>query len=981
MKNNLFLCFFFFLSFPGALMHCYGQGFSFNTTGVTNSTNSMVEVLGVGTAANASGLYIDQSAAVTNAVYGFRLFNTSTSSTASINKYGLDIQSTGTWNGASSNNIGLQITATGGTNNYALVVPASSGIVGIGTISPTANYLLTVSTNATIENGIRLNLASGSAGSYGININSATASYNGILVSNSTAAAVGNPTYGIGSVFSGGTASSGYLAYRSTGSKNYGLYATGGDYAGYFTNKVTITSNTSPDGIADLEIQNPATGSGNPATVSLRPNNQITTSGNAIANLNFGSSYSTSPQAQIQIIRGAASSGSTDLPTDMLFYTTPDASSAMAERMRIINSGQVGINMYPSMMLDVTSASTTASDAAIRGASTGTGVTLYGVRGSTVATGNLSAGVFGISSGTGQVYGVLGQIPNSTAANAAGVRGYAGAASGATFGVWGENASSTGNATGVYGIATAATGSTNGVWGQANSTTTDAAGVYGTAIGNGQVYGVFGSISSAVTTSGASGVIGNANGTTGQIYGVTGITMSSTGIGVIGDAKETTGLNYGVYGISRSTNGTGVIGQCTTATGVTTGVWGEVYSTTNGATAVWGYSRGASGLTYGVLGQNASSSGYGVYGNAPRYGTYGNQTNATATGSGYNTGNTYPGVYGVASTSGQGSSGDYYHFGVHGSYCDCDAVFYGRRSGGVLGSNRSSSGTLQAWGSLGYLSSGDIYYGLYCGTGASSTGAGGGGRYANPNSQNDIQNKIAIGAYGGLLGGWLRGDVYGMNIKGERYSLYIDGRAYTNDVITQVSNSGKNERSVSYVSTSTSVDIYVRGKGKLQNGKATIIFDRNYSLQLSPEEQVMVTITPVGPSNGVYVTDVSEKGFTVIENNSGTSNVEFSWIAVGIRKGYEKPEHPKEILSSDYDEKMRGVMFNENDTTRAGTSIWWDGSQLRFDNPPVKNEESNSGDSEEYILPSRPSAPAMPENKSSQKSILPAGNESQNKPK
>jgi len=114
----------------------YAQNISINTTGAANGSNSMLEVLGVGTAANASGLYVSQNAAVTNAIYGFKLFNTSTSGTASINKYGLDIQSTGVWNGASSNNYGLQVNATGGTNNYAIVVPSGGGYVGIGTTAP-----------------------------------------------------------------------------------------------------------------------------------------------------------------------------------------------------------------------------------------------------------------------------------------------------------------------------------------------------------------------------------------------------------------------------------------------------------------------------------------------------------------------------------------------------------------------------------------------------------------------------------------------------------------------------------------------------------------------------------------------------------------------------------------------------------------------------------------------------------------------------
>ncbi|MBI4931580.1 MAG: hypothetical protein HY841_12495 [Bacteroidetes bacterium] len=724
------------------------------------------------------------------------------------------------------------------TNGTERMRITSGGLTGFGTTNPittTANYLLTIKTSATIQNGIDMTLSGGSG--KGINISSASASYDGILVTNSTAS---NGLNGIGAVLSNTNIVSGYSAYRTGGGYSYGLYGINGTNAAYATNantwaaflqgRTVISSESSPTSPigTDLEVRNTTTGAAAPATVSLRQTTSLTTTGNVLTNLNFGDNYQNSPQAQIQVIRGAFSSGSTDLPTDMLFYTTPDASAAMAERMRIINSGQVGINMTPTMQLDVTSASATASDAAIRGISTGTGVTLYGVKGSVAATGSLSSGVFGIASGTGQVYGVLGQIPNSTTTNSAGVRGFVAQTTGATYGVMGEDASSDGNSA-------------------------------------------------------------------------------------------------------------GVLGQATSTTGAVNGVWGTTPSTSNGATGVYGTATGASGSTYGVLGQTSSTS-------SGAYGVYGIATATSNVAAGYNSGQTYSGVYGSSSTNGQGSTKDMWHFAVHGSYCDCDAVFFGNRSGGVLGGIKNSAGTLQQWGSLGYQASTNTRYSGYF---SAAILNGGAGRYNSTSNLNDEKTGIGIGSYGGLMGGWIRGDVYGMNIKGERYSLYVDGKQYTNDVITQVSNNGTAERNVSYVSTSTSVDVYARGSGKLENGRATISFDRNYSTQLSVDEKVMLTITPVGPSNGVYASEISPKGFTVIENNNGTSNVEFSWIAVGVRKGYEKVEHPKEILSSGYDEKMKGVMFNENDLKNSGTPIWWDGAQLRFD--PMSKQENTTEKSDRTI--------------------------------
>jgi hypothetical protein len=59
--------------------------------------------------------------------------------------------------------------------------------------------------------------------------------------------------------------------------------------------------------------------------------------------LNFGDNNITTPQAQIQVVRDATSSNNTDMPTAINFSTTPDGSATLTERMRIMNSGNVGI--------------------------------------------------------------------------------------------------------------------------------------------------------------------------------------------------------------------------------------------------------------------------------------------------------------------------------------------------------------------------------------------------------------------------------------------------------------------------------------------------------------------------------------------------------------------------------------------------------------------------------------------------------------
>jgi hypothetical protein len=68
------------------------------------------------------------------------------------------------------------------------------------------------------------------------------------------------------------------------------------------------------------------------------------------------------------------------------------------------------------------------------------------------------------------------------------------------------------------------------------------------------------------------------------------------------------------------------------------------------------------------------------------------------------------------------------------------------------------------------------------------------------------------------------------------------------------------------------------------------------------------------------------------------SNVSVSWIAIATVKGYSDMSNiiPSEIIPGDFDVKMNGVMFNDNNTSDTPASLWWDGSQIRFDAPPAK---------------------------------------------
>jgi len=273
--------------------------------------------------------------------------------------------------------------------------------VGIGTAVPTATALLTINptTNA-LRNGIDMTLSGATSTATGLNITTGNLNVNGISVTHSSASLTSS-LYGIGSVLSSTNIVSGYNGFRNGSGLSYGIYGINGTSATYATNantwaaflqgRTVISSETSPSSAlgTDLEIRNTTTGAGNPTTVSLRQTVSNTTNATVLSNLNFGDNHQTGPQAQIQVIRGAAG-GAGDLPTDMIFSTTPDASLTLTERMRIMNSGNIGIGTAaPQTLLHLTRPSGGNGNLIVEGNSSVTGAPkmyLIDVTGATVTT-------------------------------------------------------------------------------------------------------------------------------------------------------------------------------------------------------------------------------------------------------------------------------------------------------------------------------------------------------------------------------------------------------------------------------------------------------------------------------------------------------------------------------------------------------------------------------------------------------------------
>jgi len=281
--------------------------------------------------------------------------------------------------------------------------------------------------------------------------------------------------------------------------------------------------------------------------------------------------------------------------------------------------------------------------------------------------------------------------------------------------------------------------------------------------------------------------------------------------------------------------------------------------------------------------------------------------------SGTNFGSVGSGVIGDA------TSGGSYKFGVYGTGATS------RRSGGVMGYNHGI-----AYGALGYYANNWNDYAVY-GFGQNHTNGGAGGR----SSSSEPNTYIGLGIYGGVMGGWIKGSEYGTVLSGERFSSYNMGAVITND--NYVVLSGKEHKTVSYASTALKPEITAKGMGQLQKGFATIHFKKQFVKVLDTNKSIIITCTPMGESNGVFLAEITKDGFRVKENKNGISNVKFTWIAIGERM--LNNEVSKELLTAEFEKNMNGVMHN--DLEDGGKGIWSQNGEVHFGENAPKNPVRN----------------------------------------
>jgi hypothetical protein len=374
-----------------------------------------------------------------------------------------------------------------------------------------------------------------------------------------------------------------------------------------------------------------------------------------------------------------------------------------------------------------------------------------------------------------------------------------------------------------------------------------------------------------------------------------GLSAGMTNSSASSDSRGLMGWNY--------SPGYGVVGYTYNSAG--TGIRGESY----------GGNYGLLGTpNYGVVGYNATSTNYGYIG-LTNYGVYGHLSPA-AIGQyaimGYNE-DSYSGTdYSFSSTIGgvQGYNfiGYPYTFGVAGysylSYARSGGCFGGYEFGGLWGCMAYESSSYTSWG--GYFTS-------------HTNGGGKAGELAINNG---------IGAWGDLFGATITGGIYGTFTRGDHYALYAHGDVYSDGLDVRLQKNAEKKNTVLYTPVATSVTVQTYGYGQLSGGKCAIKFDKAFQDVASKEIPVIVTATPIGECNGIHLTTITSSGFTVEENNSGRSNVQFTFIAIGQRAGFENPQLPQEVVQSDYIDKIEKSYVDDASTKGDAPGLYYENGQL-----------------------------------------------------
>ena len=395
-----------------------------------------------------------------------------------------------------------------------------------------------------------------------------------------------------------------------------------------------------------------------------------------------------------------------------------------------------------------------------------------------------------------------------------------------------------------------------------------------------------------------------------------GLTNSSTASDSRGIMGWNYGGGYGVYGYS--------CGSCA--------VQGEHHDGNYGSLAT---------PDYGVVGYNITSQNFGYIG-TNHNGVYGylistNLGDYTIYGYGIHlfgdNGTGYGTYFSMGGVKGYNYFGNPYTFGAAGySYLDYN------RSGGCLGGKYDGT----VWGCMAYkASTGSTWAGYF----TTNIVQSGGGKRGEPVIDN------GIGVWGDLFGATVTGGVYGTFTRGEHYALYSHGNVFKDGLDISLQKNADKTNTVLYTNVSTTVTIQTCGYGQLSGGKCTINFDKAFRDVVSKDAPVIVTVTPMGYCNGIILTGTSASGFDVEENNNGKSDIQFTYIAIGQRAGYENPSLPAEVVQSDYIDKVEKSLVDDASTKDDAPGLYYENGQLISGTHPLMLPDPNKPKTDTDIPP------------------------------
>jgi len=86
------------------------------------------------------------------------------------------------------------------------------------------------------------------------------------------------------------------------------------------------------------------------------------------------------------------------------------------------------------------------------------------------------------------------------------------------------------------------------------------------------------------------------------------------------------------------------------------------------------------------------------------------------------------------------------------------------------------------------------------------------------------------------------------------------------------------------------------GEAALVDGRADVALDPKFANVIDTTKPYLVTITPEGDSNGLYVANRSAAGFSVRESKGGRSNIGFVYRIVARRYGVDAPRLPMTVI-------------------------------------------------------------------------------------